>query len=361
MTRQELLFTLIRRGLGLPTDPAFPSLPEKEWHEIRQLARTQQVEALCFEGISGLPILKRPSTTLQLEWGAGAIRTERQVRRLNNILEEITGWLRMGNIGFIVLKGSAAASRYPEPHRRECGDIDLLITAHDFASACLLLQQKGAAVTDVSPEKHTAFLWQGIVIELHHTLIDFSSPQAIRYIRHMDFHTVSTTALIDGSTYPVLIPAFDCAYMMAHLLHHLWTDGVRLRQVCDWMMLMHRHGEKIDREVLTAYLRQMQLSKMFPVLLGIGIRYFGLPLRQWGKYVSVADYRQAKKLLQYIFQPEPHENHNKQYKRHPGFLKHWKNMILYTSHLWRFRQLSPIEAIWFLPTRIRRFLYKKYC
>lgn len=360
MTRPQNLFTLIRRGLGLQTDPAFPSLPEKEWHEIRQLARTQQVEALCFEGISGLPVRKRPSTPLLLEWGACAIRTERQVHQLNKILREVTEWLQVENIGFIVLKGSAAASRYPKSYRRECGDIDLLITGHDFASACLLVKHKGAAMISEAPEKHTAFLWQGIVIELHHTLIDFSSPQAIRYIRLMDFHTVSTTALIDGSTYPVLKPAFDCAYMMAHLLHHLWTDGVRLRQVCDWMMLMHRHGEKIDHEALTAYLRQMQLSKMFPVLLGIGIKYFGLPIRQWGKYVSAADYQLIGKLLQYIFQPDPYKNQNRQYRQHRGFPKHWKNMLLYTSHLWRFRQLSPIEAIWFLPTRIRRFLYKKH-
>lgn len=361
MTRQELLFTLIRRGLGLPTNPMFPVLPETEWHEIRQLARTQRVEAICFEGMSGLPPQKRPSMPLQLEWGARAIRTERQVHRLNNILREVTEWLQAENIDFILLKGSAAASRYPEPHKRECGDIDLLITSHHFASACLLLKQKGASMISEAPEKHTAFLWQGIVVELHHTLIDFSSPQAIRYVRHMDFHAVSTFALIDGSTYPVLEPAFDCAYMMAHLLHHLWTDGIRLRQVCDWMMLMHRHGNEIDRKALAAYLRQMQLSKMFPVLLGIGIKPFGLPAEKWDRYVKAADYLMAEKLIRHIFQPKPHKNHNKQYKQHSVFLKHWKNMILYTSHLWKFRQLSPIEAIWFLPTRIRRFLYKKYC
>lgn len=359
MSPKECLFALIRGGLGLPDTFSFPDLGETEWLAIHQLARQQRVEALCFEGISDLPPPKRPPMPLWLQWGGHAIQTERQVHRLNTVLAVICSWLEDENIGFILLKGPAAANRYPNPLRRQCGDIDLLILDNYFDRACRLLERRGVSKIDEAPEKHTAFLWQGIVIELHHTLIDCNSPGAVRYIKQMDFHSISTTILIEGKSYPVLKPTFDGAYMMAHLLHHIWTDGLRLRQICDWMMLLHRHGQEFDNEAFATYLRQMKLERMFPVLLCIGIKHFGLPAYEWGTDISASDERLAEKLLQYIFQPKQHAVHDKPHKPCSGFLKHWKNMVSYITHLWRFRQLSPKEAVWFLPTRIQRFLYKR--
>lgn len=359
MTQQESLFALLRLGLGLPDFSDFPILQEKEWLALRKVAQQQGVEALCCEGISRLPLLKRPPLALRLQWGGAIIRTERQICRLNKVLEEISTWLKEENIRFILLKGSTAANRYPNPLRRQCGDIDLLVIGNGFYQACLILKHRGAIMVDEAPEKHTSFLWQDITIELHHTLMDFNSPQALDYIRRMDFHKVSTYVLIDGKSYPALRTTFDSAYMIAHLLHHIWTDGIRLRQICDWMMLMQRHDQEIDHKELTEYLRQMRLSKMFPILLCIGIKYFGLPSEKWEKYVTASDKLSADKLLQYILPAEGHFHSRKKCRNYSAFQKHCRNALSYISHLYQFHTLSPVEAFWFLPARIWRFFYKK--
>lgn len=88
---RRTFLTLVRSGLwNTPVDPTpFSSMNSADWEEIYQLARTQALLAITFDGVLSLPAELRPPRPLYLQWAAKVVQIEQSNLRLNEELPEV--------------------------------------------------------------------------------------------------------------------------------------------------------------------------------------------------------------------------------------------------------------------------------
>ena len=126
---RRTFLTLVRSGLwNTPVDPTpFSSMNSADWEEIYQLARTQALLAITFDGVLSLPAELRPPRPLYLQWAAKVVQIEQSNLRLNEELPEVFMPYREAGLHPILLKGQGIATHYINPLHRQCGDIDVYI------------------------------------------------------------------------------------------------------------------------------------------------------------------------------------------------------------------------------------------
>lgn len=327
----------------------------------------QAVTGILFEGMSktveaGLSSIDKP---LMLGWFGEVMMIEKMNLRLNKVLAELIGLLRQAEVPFVVMKGQVAASLYPNPLRRQPGDIDILVGDGYFEAACQLLETEGATVGEVAPEKHTEYQFHEAVVEMHHTMLDLSNPSAMEYIASLDLSQLIEQTKVMDFTVPGFKPAFNCAYMLGHMVHHLLTEGLGLRQVCDWMLLMRaieagRYGElPILKEEIKHHVEGLGLENAYEAFLMLGIRHFGLSEDVWKTECGRKAERNATDLLEFILNSGNFGKKENQKKSSHSLSGNLSNAWLYLKHVAKMRNIAPNEVRHFFKTRTKRWIKKK--
>ena len=61
-----------------------------------------------------------------------------------------------------------------------------------------------------------------------------------------------------------LAPAtFNAFFILHHAVRHMTTEGVGFRQICDWVMLLHRCHAQVDVEVLGRKLKELHMEAIW--------------------------------------------------------------------------------------------------
>ena len=140
------------------------------------------------------------------------------------------------NIPFAILKGTAAAIYYPNPSLRIFGDVDLYISEEYLDSARYLLDKNRYFFVKTDNIEYV-YEKNGIDFELH---IKISGAY------YNDVENIIQTGLENSVEYKILnysfpgLPTYENGIsLLGHIMHHLKTYGIGLRQIIDWMMFVH--------------------------------------------------------------------------------------------------------------------------
>ena len=317
----------------------------------------------------------RIGKALMLGWFGEIQQIERQNEVVNSVLRELVELYRGAGVSFVVMKGQTAGAMYPNPLRRQSGDIDVFVwnppcsqTGHDsYREACRLIEANGATLIDLSPEKHAEYTWHNVVVEVHHTLLDMFCPSALHYLEQLDYSQMVEEREVAGIQVACFKPAFNCAYMLGHMVHHLLTEGLGLRQVCDWMLLMKEIEGQVSGngsqdhciESIQEHLSGMKLFEAFSVFVAMGTKHFCLDGSLWQWAILPKSPQEAERLMTYImecgnFGRKANNKHD--CKSLTGNLF---NAWTYFGHLLRLRHIAPSEVLYFFPVRISRWWKKK--
>ena len=369
MTDEFLLFYLIRKALSLDSadESAPPSLSNIDWENVIKEGRMQAISCVLFEGMCKIVENGESSIDkkLMLKWFSDVMMTEKANLLLNQALSDINQIFSDSGIPFIVMKGQVAASLYPNPMRRQPGDIDVLVYDGYFDKACRILESIGGVIGEVAPEKHTEYIYKKITIELHHSMIDLSNPQALKYISELNISNFTETLTITDFSVPCFTPALNCVYMLSHMVHHLLTEGLGLRQVCDWMLLMKgiecgRFGNiETIRKGILEHLNGFQLRPAYEAFLALGIKNFNLSESIWKSCLSQKSGKNVQKLLRFILNSGNFGRKNKKKKDSHNIGGNFSNALLYLRHIIKMRAIAPSEVKYFFPTRFKRWKNKK--
>lgn len=358
------ILSLLRLGMGISSIQDeienLNALSDIQWEEIRKIAKDHTCAALIYEGIIQLPEEKQPSLYWRMKWISSTIKTERHYLALQDTILKIYDLFTANNIRFVLIKGHASAAHYPNPIRRKGGDIDILILDNNFRKACSLLANSGGILTESAPEKHEGYMFgDNIMIELHYLLIDVCSPSAIKYLKNVDYTDKITTLEIGNHPIPIFTPEWECSYQIAHTIHHILTEGIGLRHVCDWIMLMHKHGNNMDVSKVLSYLKNMNHQEAFFALIYIAIRYFNLPPENWNWALLNTSPRRAEELFDYIMKSGNFGRQSSIHHDHHTLSGNLRNLKSYISQNKKFYWLCPSEVRWFIITRTLRYFKKK--
>lgn len=271
---------------------------------------------------------------------------------LNNALINIVLELRKHGIDPVLLKGQGIAKYYPLPDLRQCGDIDIYVGQDNFAKACEVIGEMSSPEDhqgDIPSLKHFHTRIGHAFIEIHrYTDVYWPNRYDRVYQKISDAGMHSDLVPLDFAGVPVMSPSvdFNVFFIFNHFWHHFIADGVGLRQLCDWVRLMHANHGKINLDYLSDVLGKMRLRKEWQVFGYIAVNTLGLPADEMPFYEPKYK-KTAEKVLELIMLEGNFGMENrKDYKRPKGYVAgKWYSFKRRFGRNLRVLSIFPMESL----------------
>ena len=271
---------------------------------------------------------------------------------LNNALINIVLELRKYGIEPVLLKGQGVAKYYPMPELRQCGDIDVYVGQDHFAKACEVIGEMSSPEDhqgDIPSLKHFHTRIGHAFIEIHrYTDVYWPKRYDRVYQKISDAGMHSDLVPLDFAGVPVMSPSvdFNVFFIFNHFWHHFIADGVGLRQLCDWVRLMHANHGKINLDYLSDVLGKMRLVKEWQVFGYIAVNTLGLPADEMPFYEPKYK-KTAEKVLELIMLEGNFGMENrKDYKRPKGYVAgKWYSFKRRFGRNLRVLSIFPMESL----------------
>ncbi len=360
----ERLLHLLRCGIE-EEDLYLPHFVNKDtdWEYIFLEAKKQTVLGIVLDGMAHLPKEFLPERNLYLKWCSIVGHIEKNNEWMNKVLCELLERLEKEKVNPVLLKGQGAATRYPFPEHRMCGDIDLYVEKEDFERAKELFESWQGVKQESAEEKHMGYRYQGVIVELHHVVNRMSDPRNNRRLKKV-IETCSPDGFrkitITGRTVSILPVELDAFYMLTHVYYHMLEGGIALRQLCDWVMLVKNERKQMDISRFLSYLKQFHFRGMYGAMAYIAVKYLGLKKEMLPITLQEKDSKNGEKMMELVMERGNfgHYEKNKLRTFQPGLIRNLKNYIRAYHSCIRFFSFCPREAIWF-PIRKLRFYLEK--
>lgn len=301
----EAFLSLLRSTLWENTgdvEAIFAATDKPRWEVIWNLASEQKMLGHIADAVRRLPVELQP--TGELSERIAKARFSRmmmlQHKQLNEGVLKAFACLQKNGLSPFLLKGQGNAARYPIPQLRQCGDIDIYIGQKDYERAKECFRELvGSENFEKSHEGlyHISFMLGANDIELHREIgicYNVLSVQKYRsFARKWLTKERADMVRIAGEDIRVPGRLFNVVYVYQHAWYHFVREGVGIRQLCDWTMLLHDAYGKIDVSELGRELKSMHMLHGWQLFGYIAVNYLGLPEPEMPFY-NAAKEKQAK-------------------------------------------------------------------
>lgn len=351
---KDLFFNILKSALwGLDDRLDASSLSRDDVMAALRIAKAQTVLGMVANEVmqtSSLSCLLNEADKAGLKRFVMSNLTTGQM--LNNALINIVLELRKYGIEPVLLKGQGVAKYYSMPELRQCGDIDVYVGQDNFAKACEVIGEMSSPEDhqgDIPSLKHFHTRIGHAFIEIHrYTDVYWPKRYDRVYQKISDAGMHSDLVPLDFAGVPVMSPSvdFNVFFIFNHFWHHFIADGVGLRQLCDWVRLMHANHGKINLGYLSDVLGKMRLMKEWQVFGYIAVNTLGLPADEMPFYEPKYK-KTAEKVLELIMLEGNFGMENrKDYKRPKGYVAgKWYSFKRRFGRNLRVLSIFPMESL----------------
>jgi len=281
MIQSTLLF-LLRLGLwGKKGDLDFLPLTDEQWERLYESALMHTVEGVIYDALQQLPADLLPSRDLMMKWTVRIDQVERHNKRMNTCIAEQLALFSEQDIEPILLKGQGVASCYKVPEHRVCGDVDWYFTSKDqYLKANDLFRDMGVNISETAGFS-SEYTWRGIVIEHHQRMFDIHNPFSIGYVDSLerDFYDKRVKHDVEGIAVSLPAPLLMMLQVNAHILKHMLSFGLGIRQLCDSARVYCEFRNEVDGHELKEIYKRLGILKWINLLHAILVKYIGLPVQ----------------------------------------------------------------------------------
>lgn len=227
-----------------------------EWESLYSECEKQALLGIAFAGVEKLPKEQYPPFDVLAEWVHDAQVTKERNEKMNAECEALAKQLEDDGLWSCILKGQSNLVNYPEYLRdsRTAGDIDVWcapISKQGKGERMVIeyaLSRARAANLPVPEVRYHHVELENVYpvdVEIHHRPSFMCSP--FRNIRLRNwcrkFEGANEVASIDGHEFPVPSVSFNAVYQLVHIYRHLFDEGIGLRQILDYYMVLRRFRE----------------------------------------------------------------------------------------------------------------------
>lgn len=276
---RNVFFQLLRVGLwGEGQLSSTQPITAEDWNIIRKYAINHTVEGIIYDSFPFLEENQLPPQALRLKWAVRMDQIERYNEKMNQVIAEQFVLFSDNGIQPILQKGQGVASYYRIPNHRISGDIDWCFEADGYKKARNFLKSNHPTFQDTAGFS-LDYTWKGIHIEHHKRPFDFRSPLKKGYLKKLLIHykDKQETVMIDNVPVLLLAPELQLLQVNIHILKHLITYGIGLRQFCDSARLYYSVSSQIDASALENIYQKTGILKWVHLLHLILVEYLGLP------------------------------------------------------------------------------------
>ena len=258
----------------------FEGLDKSLWREIASMAYRQSVSALVGDKAVSLPAESLPPGDITMRFVAIIEQTKQVNLKMISVLKELQEEYAREGFPFLLLKGLANGVNYPDPLLRNPGDIDLLLYVKgDYKRANEWLTGKGVKI-EHGGAVHNMYNRNGIYVENHSHSTYFSNRRYNRRFKKVEEEVLrkgefAAVELDSDFSVPVLPVTFNAFFLFQHLFIHFVNLGVGVRQICDWVLFMHKHRAEIDSDEFTRLATDFALLYPMQLFARIAVDHLG--------------------------------------------------------------------------------------
>lgn len=279
MYTKDFFFDLLRIALG--HKDVLQEIPSPEqWHRLFDMSGRQALLGVCASAVGQLPSEQRPPREIALRWAFLASRTEERNRLVSLRAAEVTRLFAAEGLRSCVLKGQGVARLYPEPLRRQSGDIDLWVEGDDRTISRVVRKYCPGAKARYHHIDFAAF--GDVPVEVHFRPSWMFSPLRNRRLqRWLRSHHDWNGGLTDEG-YHVPSAVFNAVFILTHIFRHIFDEGIGLRQILDYYYVIRSLDAANDTDLaasLRESLRRLGLLRFCRGVMYVLREAFGLPER----------------------------------------------------------------------------------
>lgn len=321
----DIFFALLRSGMyGTPIPSAeLPTLID--WKEIIAIARKQVVLGIIIDSIQWLPENLRPSPKLTAKLNKFALGLIQANLVIEKTIGRLSSFLQQHGIDGVLLKGQGTARYYRQPQMRHSGDIDFYVgkAAYKEASALCREYLRDNNSNCSNNEHHFNFNMDGVPVELHHQASTIYTPARNKRFQQWTaeqlLHSPERRVMTLGNA-EVKLPSydFDAIFIFYHAWRHFIMGGIGIRQLCDWVLIFHTHGDDIDKEQLIENIHRFGITEGWKLFACIAVRYLGASPDKIPLY-DPAYHKKSEKIFEEIMEGGNFGYHSAAHLRTKGY------------------------------------------
>lgn len=296
----DLFFQLLQVAVG--RREALSRTPSAaEWQSLFDTSVRQSLVGVCATGVERLPDCQRPPRRIAVYWAFHANKIEQFNALLNDKCAVLTDLLAADGYRSCVLKGQGMASLYPNPLRRQPGDIDILVWPRDAVAGDVCMDRivdyvrrhgrlgkivyhhadMQAAIgrtVDGTASWIAADGADSVEVEVHYRPSWFFSPLRNRRFQRWYNGRRDTMAVSTAGGFFMPDDDFNAVYILTHIFRHLFDEGIGLRQLLDYYYVLMRLGyaPAAGRADLKRRLRRLGLYRFGRAVMYVLQQVFGL-------------------------------------------------------------------------------------
>lgn len=334
------------------------------WDELLVFAKEQALVGIYFEGIKRLGNISvnRPSQMDIMRWAGLANKIAVRNQLLSDYCVKVSH--KFARVGFdsFILKGQGCALMYPNPEARTSGDIDIWLVKHDLASSgtgtyslCESRKQIVGYVRSVLPHAEACYhhidfsVTSKCPIEVHFTpgyVSDFFAN-----LRLQRWYAQQMIEMKSDGLFPVPTDAFNRIFLMCHIQHHFFDEGIGLRQLIDYYYLLRRGCSEEERIETEKRFRSFGMMQTATAVMWVMQHVLGLDER----YLLVTPHEARGRMLLREMMEGGNFGKKNGFRRYNMAEKYWVKTWRNLRKIWLF----PNEAIWEPIFRTGLFFWKK--
>ena len=227
----------------------------EDWRWLYQTAMRQALVGLLWTVAKD----KTLPMDVAMQWASEA----ESIRGMNGLLNQeaarLTREFAEKGRKTAILKGQANARLYTDKYARQPGDIDIWVEG-GRKSVLALLKEMNVVSNEITNYHHVHLPpnEKGVTVEVHFrpSFGNFNPFTNRRLQRWLEHEIQNTTAVSEGFNVPSV--RFAMVMQLAHIQRHFLGEGIGLRQICDYYLLL-RNATKEDCEVVSRLLNKFGL------------------------------------------------------------------------------------------------------
>ena len=354
----KLFIELLQVALG--TREKLSQVPsEAEWNALYEEAGRQAIVGVLFGGLEKLPAEQLPPMPVKMQW-IGMVQVIEATYKLHcERAVELTRRFRAVGFHSCILKGIGLAQYYPDPTRRQCGDIDfLVIGCRKDVMQYLRNQYKVGLVVWHHIE---AEIFDDVATEIHVHPSWLYGPLRNRSLQRFfenellgsDKGSKHSRVLINDTEFGFSVPSvsFNVVYSLVHTFHHLIEEGIGLRHIVDYFYVLRNlapssfpKGKERCNTQIVSFIESIGLGKFLGAIMWVMEEVCGMAR---GELLCEPNEKEGKFLMEEIM-------------KGGNFGQYRTDKLVHNSaaRIWALLPHYPNEVLWVVPWKIWHQFWK---
>lgn len=252
-----LFFELLQVALGT-RDKLSRVSSDVQWKNLLEESFRQAITGVMLCGIDKLPKEQKPSIDLLLEWIGETQIIEETAKLHQQRTRELSAMFHAVGFRSCVLKGMAIARYYPQPLRRQCGDIDLWTFGR--RRDVMLWLRSQYEIGHLVWHNVGVKVFEDVPVEVHFHPAWVYNPFRNYRLQYWFKKMAERKCEEDGLN--VMSVEFDAVFSLVHTYRHFLVEGVGLRHIVDYFYILERlHTENTEITEILTTLRRFGMMK----------------------------------------------------------------------------------------------------